>query len=107
MGVREIEFVDLDTNWESEAYLTVSGQNSNNSVRIPNRFFEKLKNSEDWDLIQRTDKKVSQTIPARELWEKICYSAWSCADPGVQYDSTINEWHTCPEDGRCRCDKAV
>ncbi|HUV30697.1 MAG TPA: vitamin B12-dependent ribonucleotide reductase [Acidobacteriota bacterium] len=99
-GVTEIEFTALDTNWDSEAYLTVSGQNSNNSVRIPNEFFQKLQASEDWALRQRTDGSVKRTIPAARLWEKICYSAWSCADPGVQFDTTINEWHTCPEDGR-------
>ncbi len=98
-GVSDIEFVQLDTNWEGDAYITVSGQNSNNSVRIPNEFFEKLKNDEDWQLIRRTDGKVARTVPAAELWEKICYAAWACADPGVQFDTTINEWHTCPEDG--------
>ena len=100
VGVTDIEFIDLDTNWDSESYLTVSGQNSNNSVRIPNAFYEKLKAGENWDLVRRTDGKTCQSIPAQELWEKICYSAWSCADPGVQYDTTINEWHTCPESGR-------
>ncbi|UCD65028.1 MAG: vitamin B12-dependent ribonucleotide reductase [Candidatus Zixiibacteriota bacterium] len=99
-GIDDIEFVELDTNWESEAYLTVSGQNSNNSVRIPNRFFEKLKGGQDWELRRRTDGKISSAVPAADLWEKVCYSAWSCADPGVQFDTTINEWHTCPEDGR-------
>lgn len=98
-GVLEIEFVELDTNWESEAYLTVSGQNSNNSVRIPNKFFNKLADDADWDLIRRTDGKVAKSLPARELWDKVCYSAWACADPGVQFDTTINEWHTCPRDG--------
>jgi len=99
-GVDDIEFVDLDTNWDSEAYLTVSGQNSNNSVRVPNHFFEKLKAGEDWPLIGRTTKDVTKSIPAPELWDRICFAAWSCADPGVQFDTTINEWHTCPEDGR-------
>lgn len=99
-GISQIEFVDLDTDWDSEAYLTVSGQNSNNSVRIPNSFFESLKQGKDWQLIRRTDGKIARTIPAQKLWEKVCYSAWACADPGVQYDTTINEWHTCPEDGR-------
>ncbi|RKX27265.1 MAG: vitamin B12-dependent ribonucleotide reductase [Candidatus Zixiibacteriota bacterium] len=99
-GVMEIDFVNLDTNWESDAYVTVAGQNSNNSVRIPNYFFEKLKAKEDWPLKYRTRSETSDTIPAGELWDKICYSAWACADPGVQYDTTINEWHTCPEDGR-------
>lgn len=99
-GITQIDFIELDTNWESDAYITVSGQNSNNSVRIPNSFFEKLKESADWELIQRTDGQTAGTVPALKLWDKICYSAWVCADPGVQFDTTINEWHTCPEDGR-------
>jgi ribonucleoside-diphosphate reductase alpha chain len=99
-GVTELDFVDLDTNWDSEAYLTVAGQNSNNSVRVPNAFFEKLRAREDWPLKVRTSGEISSTLPAPQLWDKICYAAWSCADPGVQFDSTINEWHTCPEDGR-------
>jgi len=100
MGITDIDFIDLDTNWDSEAYLTVSGQNSNNSVRVPTSFLKKLKENGDWELTRRIDRKVVKKVPARELWEKICYSAWSCADPGVQFDTTINEWHTCPEDGR-------
>lgn len=99
-GVSELEFIDLDTNWDSEAYLTVSGQNSNNSVRVPNEFFEALKNGENWQLKYRTDNSLGKELPAIELWEKICFAAWNCADPGIQYDTTINEWHTCPEDGR-------
>ena len=99
-GVSEIDFVDLDTNWDSEAYLTVAGQNSNNSVRIPNTFFEKLRAREDWPLKIRTSGKIAGTYPATEIWDRVCYAAWSCADPGVQFDTTINEWHTCPEDGR-------
>ena len=99
-GIERIDFVELDTNWDSEAYLTVSGQNSNNSVRVPNKFFEALKDGSEWELKRRTDGRVSKRIPASKLWEDICYSAWACADPGIQYDTTINEWHTCPEDGR-------
>ena len=99
-GVSELDFVELDTNWDSEAYLTVSGQNSNNSVRVPNSFFEALKSGKDWQLKHRTNDVVAKTIPAQKLWEQICHAAWSCADPGVQFDTTINEWHTCPEDGR-------
>lgn len=99
-GITDINFIQLDTNWDSEAYLTVSGQNSNNSVRVPNKFFEKLQNGEDWELTFRNNGEVCKKIPAADLWKKICYSAWTCADPGVQYDTTINEWHTCPEDGR-------
>ena len=99
-GVTEIDFVHIDTNWEGEGYVTVSGQNSNNSVRIPNRFFKTLSEEGDWNLVRRTDGVTAGSIPASELWDKVCYSAWACADPGVQFDSTINEWHTCPADGR-------
>jgi ribonucleoside-diphosphate reductase alpha chain len=86
--------------YEGEAYRTVSGQNSNNSVRISNDFFKVLDEDGDWGLKARTDGRVMKTIKARELWDKICYAAWGCADPGTQYDTTINEWHTCPEGGR-------
>src|SRR4030095_2578089 len=88
------------SDYEGEAYRTVSGQNSNNSIRIPNEFFEKLDNNEDWELKARTDGRVMKRIPAREVWNQISYAAWRCADPGTQYDSTINEWHTCPKGGR-------
>src|SRR6476620_5965647 len=88
------------SDYEGEAYRTVSGQNSNNSVRIPNSFFEKLENNEDWELKARTDGRVMKKVPAREVWNKIAYAAWRCADPGIQYDTTINEWHTCPKGGR-------
>ena len=90
------------SDYEGEAYRTVSGQNSNNSVRIPNEFFEKLEKGDDWELKARTDGRVMKKIAARELWNKIAYAAWRCADPGTQYDTTINEWHTCPEGGRIR-----
>lgn len=88
------------SDYEGEAYQTVSGQNSNNSVRIPNKFFEALKTGGDWDLIARTDGSVMKSIPAQKLWDDISYAAWACADPGVQFDTTINEWHTCPQGGR-------
>ncbi|MGZ8510353.1 MAG: vitamin B12-dependent ribonucleotide reductase [Chitinophagaceae bacterium] len=88
--------------YEGEAYRTVSGQNSNNSVRIPNSFFEKLKNNEDWELTGRMDGRVMKKVPAKELWNQIAYAAWRCADPGTQYNTTINEWHTCPEGGEIR-----
>jgi ribonucleoside-diphosphate reductase alpha chain len=88
------------SDYEGEAYRTVSGQNSNNSIRIPNEFFEKLDNNEDWELKARTDGRVMKKIPAREVWNQISYAAWRCADPGTQYDSTINEWHTSPKGGR-------
>ncbi len=99
-GVTELVFPEYDTDWDSDAYLTVSGQNSNNSIRVPNGFFDVLEAGGDWELRRRTDGKVAKRIPAARLWEEIAYSAWACADPGVQYDTTINEWHTCPEDGR-------
>jgi ribonucleoside-diphosphate reductase alpha chain len=90
------------SDYEGDAYKTVSGQNSNNSVRIPNEFFHCLDNNGDWEMTARSTGKVMNTISAKELWEKISYSAWRCADPGTQYDTTINEWHTCPEGGRIR-----
>jgi ribonucleoside-diphosphate reductase alpha chain len=90
------------SDYEGEAYKTVSGQNSNNSVRIPNSFFEKLKNNEDWELTGRMNGRVMKKVPAKELWNKIAYAAWRCADPGTQYNTTINEWHTCPEGGEIR-----
>ncbi len=99
-GVTELVFPEYDTDWDSEAYLTVSGQNSNNSVRVPNSFFEVLDRGGDWDLRRRTDGKISKKVAAEDMWNEIAYAAWACADPGVQYDTTINEWHTCPEDGR-------
>ena len=99
-GEREMAFPEYGVDWDSEAYLTVSGQNSNNSVRIPNAFFEALERGGKWALRRRVDNKVHKEVRARDLWEKISFAAWSCADPGVQYDTTINEWHTCPEDGR-------
>jgi ribonucleoside-diphosphate reductase alpha chain len=90
------------SDYEGEAYRTVSGQNSNNSVRIPNEFFEKLEKGEDWHLKARTDGRTMKTIPSKELWNKIAYAAWRCADPGAQYNTTINEWHTCPKGGEIR-----
>lgn len=90
------------SDYEGEAYRTVSGQNSNNSVRVPNEFFRRLTNNEDWEMTARSDGSVMKKMPAKALWEKIAYSAWRCADPGTQYDTTINEWHTCPEGGPIR-----
>jgi ribonucleoside-diphosphate reductase alpha chain len=99
-GFTHFVFHEYDTNWDGKAYQTVSGQNSNNSVRIPNEFFAALEADGDWQLRRRTDGKVSKTVKARDLWDRIAWAAWICADPGTQYDTTINEWHTCPEDGR-------
>ncbi len=99
-----------DTDFNGEAYGTVSGQNSNNSVRVFHDFFTSLEQDGDWNLIWRTELKKAQaegrppvpcrTLKARDLWDQVSYAAWACADPGVQYDTTINDWHTCPEDGR-------
>ena len=88
--------------YEDEAYRTVSGQNSNNSIRIPNSFFKVLEEDGEWELKGRMDGRVMKKIPARELWKQIAYAAWRCADPGTQYNTTINEWHTCPAGGEIR-----
>jgi len=108
-GVKEVYIPTYDTDWNSEAYLTVSGQNSNNSIRAANDFMRAVETDGDWNLYWRTELKKSKkekrepvackTIKARDLWEQIAYSAWACADPGMQYHTTINEWHTCPEGG--------
>ncbi len=90
----------LDYDFNGEAYMTVSGQNSNNSVRMPSAFFDRLDADGDWDLTRRYDGKTARTVKAKKLWDEICYAAWRCADPGVQYDTTINQWHTCPQSGR-------
>lgn len=88
------------SDYEGEAYRTVSGQNSNNSVRVPNEFFYALQEGRDWELKGRMNGKTVKTISSQKLWDDISFAAWACADPGIQYDSTINEWHTCPEGGR-------
>jgi ribonucleoside-diphosphate reductase alpha chain len=90
------------SDYEGEAYKTVSGQNSNNSVRISNAFFHRLEKDEDWELTARGDGRVMKRLPSREVWNQIAYAAWRCADPGTQYDTTINEWHTCPAGGPIR-----
>jgi ribonucleoside-diphosphate reductase alpha chain len=99
-GEESFAFRTYDTDWDSEAYLTVAGQNSNNSVRITNDFVQRVLDDKDWNLIRRTDGKVHKTLKARALWDRIGAAAWASADPGVQYDTTINEWHTCPAGGR-------
>ncbi len=109
-GFTSLRFDEYDTDWTSKAYYTVSGQNSNNSVRIDNVFMKAVEDDGPWDLYWRTEKekakregraaKPCKSLPARELWDQITYAAWSCADPGVQFDTTINEWHTCPANGR-------
>jgi ribonucleoside-diphosphate reductase alpha chain len=88
-----------DTTWDGDGYLTVGGMNSNNSVRVPDQFMRALETDGNWYLERRTDGKVSKTLKARALWDRINHAAWSCADPGIQFDTTINDWHTCPADG--------
>ena len=97
-----IDYKTYDTDWDSEAYGTVSGQNSNNSVRVSNDFLNRVIEDSSWDLINRTNGKISKSIKAKDLWNKISYAAWASADPGLQYDSTINDWHTCPQHGRIK-----
>jgi ribonucleoside-diphosphate reductase alpha chain len=99
-GFTTLDLKAFDTHYESEAYITVSGQNSNNSVRVTNAFMQAVLNDEMWDLTWRTNGKTARSVRARDLWDKINLSAWKSADPGLQYDTTINEWHTCPADGR-------
>ncbi len=98
-GYTDIEFPIYDTDWDSEAYLTVSGQNSNNSVRVTDDFLRAVENDSDWNLTARQSGKVVKTLQARDLWEQVGYAAWASADPGIQYHTTINEWHTSPEAG--------
>lgn len=99
-GITDIDLHVFDTHYEGEAYITVSGQNSNNSVRVTNEFMEAVLADRLWHLRWRTTGQVARTVRARELWDKINRSAWKSADPGLQFDTTINEWHTCPNDGR-------
>ncbi|MBO6918088.1 MAG: vitamin B12-dependent ribonucleotide reductase [Rhizobiaceae bacterium] len=101
-GYTDIEFKTYDTDWDSEAYLTVAGQNSNNSVSIKDDFLRAVEADGDWDLIGRRNGKVTKTLKARELWESIGYAAWASADPGLHFNTTMNDWHTCPSEGPIR-----
>src|SRR4051812_46647372 len=101
-GYKEIDFPIYDTDWDSEAYLTVSGQNSNNSVSLKDDFLRAVETDGDWNLTSRTTKKIMKTLKARELWEKIGYAAWASADPGLHFNSTMNDWHTCKSSGEIR-----
>lgn len=98
-GFTEIQFDTYDTDWDSEAYLTVAGQNSNNSVRVDDAFLKAVEKNDTYDLINRKDGSVAKTLNARDLWDQVSYAAWASADPGIQYHTTINDWHTCPEAG--------
>jgi ribonucleoside-diphosphate reductase alpha chain len=99
-GYNELDFATYDTDWDSEAYNTVAGQNSNNSVSLSDDFLRAVEKDGDWNLIRRTDRKVHKTLKARDLWEKIGYAAWASADPGLHFNTTMNDWHTCPAGGR-------
>ena len=101
-GYDSIEFPTYDTDWDSEAYSSVSGQNSNNSIRVTNAFLHAVEKDADWELINRVDGSIAKTVKARDLWEKVGHAAWACADPGIQFHDTVNEWHTCPVDGEIR-----
>lgn len=101
-GYKDIEFPIYDTDWDSEAYLTVAGQNSNNSVRVTDEFLRSVENDGNWQLTRRIDGKAKKTLRARDLWEKIGHAAWASADPGIQFHTTINDWHTCPASGEIR-----
>ncbi len=101
-GFTSIEFPTYDTDWDSDAYLSVSGQNSNNTVRVTDAFLQAVKDDAEWELLRRTDGGVAKTVQARDLWNDIGHAAWSSADPGIQYHDTINAWHTCPADGEIR-----
>jgi ribonucleoside-diphosphate reductase alpha chain len=95
-----LKAADFDMRLDSEAFASVQFQNANNSVRVTDEFMEAAANGEDWDLVARTDGSVIKRVKARDLLDQIADAAWQCADPGVQYDSIINRWHTCPESGR-------
>ncbi len=101
-GYKDIDFRTYDTDWDSEAYMSVSGQNSNNSVRVTDEFLRAVLEDREWSLTYRGSGKVAKTVKARELWEKISYAAWACADPGIQFHTTVNDWHTCPAGGPIR-----
>ena len=98
-----IEHGDYESNWEGEAYQSVSGQNSNNSIRIPDKFMKAAWQEDDspWTLVNRTDGRTTQ-VSAKKLWRSICEAAWLCADPGVQFSDTINRWNTTPVTGEIR-----
>ncbi|PSC03255.1 vitamin B12-dependent ribonucleotide reductase [Alsobacter soli] len=101
-GYTDIQFDTYDTDWDSEAYLTVSGQNSNNSVRVTDEFLTAVETDGDWQLTARITGKPTKVLKARDLWEKIGYAAWASADPGIQFHTTVNDWHTCPASGPIR-----
>lgn len=112
LGFKSIEFPEYDVDWNSEAYASVSGQNSNNSIRVSNQFMQAVIDNDDWNLYWRNEKRKAQkenrnpkpckTIKSRELWDQVAFAAWESADPGIQFHTTINEWHTSPKGGEIR-----
>jgi ribonucleoside-diphosphate reductase alpha chain len=101
-GHKELPIDIYDTDWDGEAYRTVSGQNSNNSVRVTDAFLAAVESGGRFDLKWRSRKGVARSVQARDLWEKIGYAAWASADPGIQFHTTINDWHTCRASGEIR-----
>ncbi|TXM69611.1 adenosylcobalamin-dependent ribonucleoside-diphosphate reductase [Methylobacterium sp. WL120] len=101
-GYRDIDFPVFNIDWQSPAYETVSGQNSNNTVSVTDDFLRAVENNDTWNLVSRTDGTVVRSVLAADLWEKIADAAWQSADPGLHFSTTINEWHTCPAGGRIR-----
>jgi len=101
-GIWDFEPEEYTTDWDSEAYNTVSGQSSNNSLRLSDAFMKAVMDDGWWELVNRTDGKSRQKIRAREIWDRIATAAWLCADPGLQFHTTVNDWHTCPKDGEIR-----
>jgi ribonucleoside-diphosphate reductase alpha chain len=101
-GYKDMEFRTYDTDWDSEAYLTVAGQNSNNSVSIKDDFLRAVEDDGEWKLTARKDGRVMKTLKARDLWESISYAAWASADPGLHFNTTMNDWHTSPAAGPIR-----
>jgi ribonucleoside-diphosphate reductase alpha chain len=94
-----LKAADFDMRLDSDAFASVQFQNANNSVRVTDEFMQAVENDEDWDLVGRVDGKPVKTVKARQLMDQIADAAWQCADPGIQYDTTINRWHTDPNTG--------
>ncbi len=101
-GYASIDFKTYNTDWDSDAYLTVSGQNSNNSIRVSDDFMRAIKGDGNWSLKSRTDGSIAREISAKDLWRDVGQAAWACADPGIQFHTTINDWHTCPAAGEIK-----
>jgi ribonucleoside-diphosphate reductase alpha chain len=101
-GFTSISFPSFDTDWEGEAYRTVAGQNSNNTVRVDDAFLRAVEADGEWELKARMGGKAVKRLKARALMDQIAEAAWASADPGIQFHTTINDWHTCPASGPIR-----